>query len=40
MPNETHEENILENEAETNFYAEVFILEKDLQKEGAVYQFI
>ena len=40
MPNENHEEIILENEAEINFYSEVFILEEALKKESAVYQLL
>lgn len=40
MENEIHEENLFENQTEVNFYAEVFILEKDLQKEGSVYQLL
>ena len=40
MPNENHEEIILENETANNFYSEVFILEEDLKKESAVYQLL
>ena len=40
MPNENHEEIILENETEINFYSEVFILEEDLKKESSVYQLL
>lgn len=40
MENEIHEEALVENQTEVNFYAEVFILEADLKKEGAVYKLL